>query len=160
MMRFSRGIAMACAIGTAVCANATCWKSAAATYTVDQALLQAIAWQESRGRPAAIGPLLPDGNRALGLMQINTIHLPSLKPYGIAREHLFDACTSITVGAWVLRDCIDRFGESWYAVGCYYAGPNSKAFAKMSSYVADVQRHYAGYAQDEQAMQQSMSLNR
>ena len=46
-------------------------------------LLKAIAWKESRGWTGAVGPKLKDGNRALGLMQINTIHLPNLARFGI-----------------------------------------------------------------------------
>jgi soluble lytic murein transglycosylase-like protein len=133
-------------------AHASCWQEASNVHVIDPILLQSIGWQESRGRAAAVGPLLPDGNRALGVMQINTIHLPALKAQGIGRNDLFDPCTSVMVGAWVLRDCIDRFGQSWRAVGCYYAGPHSKSFDKMASYVADVKRHYAGYARDAQRL--------
>jgi soluble lytic murein transglycosylase-like protein len=127
-------------------AIAGCWDEAARIHSVDPVLLRSIGWQESRGKPNAIGPKLPDGNRAIGLMQINTIHLPTLKRNNITYEDLFEPCTSIKVGAWVLRDCINKFGETWRAVGCYYAGPNSKAHSAQASYVADVQRHYAGYS--------------
>lgn len=126
--------------------NAACWDEAATLHGVDPVLLRSIGWQESRGRPNAIGPLLRDGNRAIGLMQINTIHLPTLKRMNIAYEDLFNPCTNIKVGAWVLRDCIDKLGQTWRAVGCYYAGPNSKAHNAQAVYVADVQRHYAGYS--------------
>jgi soluble lytic murein transglycosylase-like protein len=132
--------------GVAASVNATCWNEAATRYSVDPLLLKAIAWQESRGRPGAIGPALKDGNRAIGLMQINTIHLPTLEKFGISREDLFDACVSIEVGAWVLADCIERKGATWAAVGCYYGGPNSKAYDELARYVLSVQRHYAGYA--------------
>lgn len=132
-------------------AHATCWLEAGKQYGVETALLKAIAWQESRGYPTAVGPKLPDGNVALGLMQINTIHLPALAKYGITREHLFDACTSQKVGAWVLADCIQRFGATWKAVGCYYAGPASKNVPAQLGYVQSVQRYYAGYVRQEQA---------
>lgn len=124
---------------------ANCWDDAAKKYNIDPVLLKAIAWKESRGRVNAIGPKLPDGNRALGLMQINTIHLPHLKKFGIKREDLFDACTSQHVGAYVLADCIQRFGQTWKAVGCYYSGPASKNTSAQIVYVKDVQRFYAGY---------------
>ena len=96
-----------------------------------------------------MGPLLPDNNRALGVMQINTVHLPVLKQRGIARQDLFDACVSQTVGAWVLADCMKTFGDTWRAVGCYYAGPSSKNFRKQAIYVQDVQRHYEGYRRQQ-----------
>lgn len=132
-------------------AYATCWNEAAAAYNVDPLLLKAISWKESRARPAAVGPLLPDNNRALGHMQINTIHLPELRKRGINREDLFDPCISIKVGAWVLSDCIKKFGQTWKSVGCYYAGPGSKNTAAQVEYVADVRRYYEGYQRQEAA---------
>jgi soluble lytic murein transglycosylase-like protein len=132
-------------------AAGSCWARAAQEYGVDVDLLKAIAWQESRGWTGAVGPALPDGNRALGLMQINTVHLERLAPYGIRREDLFDACTSQRIGAWVLADCIARFGAVWRSVGCYYAGPASTNYAAQSQYVAAVSRHYAGYRSASQS---------
>ena len=124
---------------------ATCWDEAGRGHGIDPLLLKAIAWKESRGWTGAMGPRLNDGNRALGLMQINTIHLPSLARFGIGREQLFDACTSQKVGAWVLANCIQRFGATWKAVGCYYAGPASTNHSAQAAYVRDVQRFYEGY---------------
>ncbi|OGB71971.1 MAG: lytic transglycosylase [Burkholderiales bacterium RIFOXYC12_FULL_65_23] len=124
---------------------ATCWDEAGRGHGIDPLLLKAIAWKESRGWTGAVGPRLRDGNRALGLMQINTIHLPSLARFGIGREQLFDACTSQKVGAWVLANCIQRFGATWKAVGCYYAGPASTNHSAQAAYVRDVQRFYEGY---------------
>jgi soluble lytic murein transglycosylase-like protein len=143
-----RVIAALSTLLVAVYSHASCWQEASNVHKVDPILLQSVGWQESRGRTAAVGPLLPDGNRALGVMQINTIHLPALKAQGISRNDLFDPCTSVMVGAWVLRDCINRFGQSWRAVGCYYAGPNSRAFTAMEGYVQQVQKHYEGYLRD------------
>lgn len=140
---------LACA-AIATPARATCWEDAGSTYGIDPLLLKAIAWKESRGWTNAVGPLLPDGNRALGLMQINTIHLPVLRQAGISREDLFDACTSQRVGAWVLADCIRQFGATWKAVGCYYAGPASKNTKAQSDYVLDVQRFYEGYRKQQE----------
>lgn len=126
-------------------AKASCWEKAGNDYGIDPLLLKAIAWKESRGWSGAIGPRLKDGNRALGLMQVNTIHLPSLARFGVRREHLFDPCTSQKVGAWVLSDCIQRFGATWKAVGCYYAGPASTNVVAQVAYVRDVKRFYEGY---------------
>lgn len=134
---------------------ATCWEEAGRAYGIDPLLLKAIAWKESRGWTRAVGPRLKDGNRALGLMQINTIHLPALAKHGVRREDLFDACVSQKVGAWVLADCINRFGPVWKAVGCYYAGPASNAIAAQAEYVRDVQRFYEGYLR--QAQQSSIA---
>lgn len=126
-------------------ASASCWEAAGRQHSVDPLLLQAIAWKESRGWTHAVGPKLRDGHRALGLMQINSIHLPVLARSGITRDQLFDACTSQTVGAWVLAECIARFGSTWKSVGCYYTGPASRNLKAQADYVADVRRYYDGY---------------
>lgn len=133
-----------------VVASATCWEAAGTRYGIDPVLLKAIAWKESRGHPNAVGPRLKDGNVALGLMQINTVHLQTLAQFGIRRENLFNACTSQEVGAWVLSNCIAQFGATWKSVGCYYAGPKSTNTAAQIGYVKDVQRFYAGYKRQEQ----------
>lgn len=130
-------------------ALATCWGDAAARYHVDPLLLKAIAWQESRGWTGAVGPVLPKGNRALGLMQINTVHMPLLAKRGIRKEDLFDPCVSQHVGAWVLADCIQKFGATWKAVGCYNTGPNSDDLDAQARYAEAVKRHYAGYLAQE-----------
>lgn len=123
-------------------AHSACWESAAARSGVEVELLKAIGWVESRWQPKAVGPALPNGDVALGLMQINTVHLPALAQQGIRREDLFDECTSQQLGGWVLADCIQRFGYTWKAVGCYNTGPHSKNIDAQIRYVAQVQHHY------------------
>ena len=130
-------------------AHASCWSEASARYNVEVTLLKSLAWQESRGNPKAVGPKLKSGDRALGLMQINTVHLPLLRQYGIEQDHLFDACTSVMLGAWVMSDCIAKKGAVWAAVACYYAGPNARPTRDQLNYVQSVQRHYAGYKTQE-----------
>lgn len=125
--------------------NASCWDKAASTYGIDPLLLRAIGWQESRGWSRAVGPKLAGGHHAVGVMQINTVHLPTLRRHGITEPDLFEPCINQTVGAWVLADCIRQFGEIWRSVGCYYAGPRSTNFTRQVAYVQDVQRHYEGY---------------
>lgn len=136
---------MALAIVISCSANATCWNEAAATYGQDPYLLKAIAWKESKGYVGAVGSLLKDGNRALGLMQVNTIHLSRLSKIGVRREDLFDPCVSQKVGAWVLAECMDKFKEVWRSVGCYYGGPYSRAYTAMNLYAQDVKRYYEQY---------------
>jgi soluble lytic murein transglycosylase-like protein len=137
--------------------SANCWEQAGLKYGIDPLLLKAIAWKESNGDPSAVGIMLPDGNQALGQMQINTIHLPKLRPFGIDREDLFNACVSQYVGAWVLADCIQKFGTTWKAVGCYYTGPHSLNVAAQIDYVSDVHRYYKGYLLQQEYLNTSTS---
>lgn len=99
---------------------AACWEEAAQRYQVNSALLVAIAKTESGMNPRAVGHNR-NGTRDLGLMQINSAWLPTLAAHGIREDDLFDACTSIHVGAWVLAWNIHRLGYTWEAIGAYNA---------------------------------------
>lgn len=112
--------ALAC-ISTAAAAD--CFEHHAGRFGLDAHLLRAIAHVESSGRPHAVNSshLERTGSRDIGLMQINSAWLPKLKAYGIKEADLFDGCTSVEVGAWVLHDLVRRFGNTWDAVGAYNA---------------------------------------
>jgi len=97
-----------------------CWDEAAVRYGVDSRLLYAIARVESNLDPSAVGRNR-DGSRDIGLMQINSSWLPKLAGHGISEQRLFDACTSIEVGAWILAGNFRRMGYTWEAVGAYNA---------------------------------------
>lgn len=98
-----------------------CWVSAANRYGVDAWLLYSIATQESGLNPRAINRN-KNGTYDIGIMQINSSHLPRLATYGIRNEHLWNPCMNINVGAWVLAQAIREFGANWSAVGAYNAG--------------------------------------
>jgi soluble lytic murein transglycosylase-like protein len=62
------------------------------------------------------------GSTDLGLMQINSSHLPRLAKWGITREALMtDACLNVMVGAWLLVQHMDRNGQDWNGIGSYNA---------------------------------------
>lgn len=109
------------AIAFLACGTANaCWEQAAAAYGVNPYLLYAIARTESGLNPSALNRN-KNGSYDIGLMQINSRWLPTLRKYGITEPQLFDSCTSIHVGAWVLAQNIRRMGNSWEAVGAYNA---------------------------------------
>jgi len=121
------------------CVNAiatACWEEAATRYQVNSTLLVAIARTESGLNPVAIGRNT-NGSRDIGLMQINSAWLPTLSRYGITERDLFDPCTSIHVGAWILASNIQRLGYTWDAVGAYNT-PDPK---KARTYIDKVRRH-------------------
>jgi soluble lytic murein transglycosylase-like protein len=104
-------------------ASATCWKTAGERYGIHPWLLAAIARVESGFDPNAVNDshATRTGSVDLGLMQINSTWLPVLARHGITRERLFDPCTSIAVGAWILAELFARYGVTWEAVGAYNA---------------------------------------
>ena len=95
-----------------------CWEEAGLRYGVNPALLVAIARTESSMNPNAINRNR-NGSYDLGLMQINSSWFPKLRQYGITEQQLRQPCFSIHVGAWIMAQNMQRFGNSWDAVGAY-----------------------------------------
>lgn len=105
-------------------ALAYCWDEVASRYDLEPELLQAIAAVESGYRAQTINNANSNGTRDIGLMQINSIHLPRLLKQGITEERLLsEPCLSVEVGASILAEFIQRFGYNWTAVGAYNVGP-------------------------------------
>src|SRR3990172_7782256 len=95
-----------------------CWQEAGSRYQVDPALLHAIARTESGLNPAAINRNR-NGSIDIGLMQINSAWFPTLAKYGISTQDVWEPCTNIHVGAWVLAQNMQKLGVNWDAVGAY-----------------------------------------
>jgi soluble lytic murein transglycosylase-like protein len=103
-------------------AQADCWEEAGQQFSIAPELLYAIAEQESNLDPRAIGHNR-NGSRDIGLMQVNSMHLPQLAKQRITEQTLLnDSCQALKVGAGILADFMRRYGYSWEAVGAYNAG--------------------------------------
>lgn len=124
-----------------------CWHDAGARYGVDPWLLYAIALQESSLQANAVNKN-SNGSVDVGLMQINSFWFEELEKIGINESSLFDPCTSIHVGAWVLAQSIQVFGRNWRAVGAYNAGTakNNKTEARRKAYAQRIIDRYYGIA--------------
>lgn len=134
-----RTLSVQSSIALALCAAfpaLACWDAAAQRYQVSSALLYAIARTESGLNPLAIGRN-GNGSRDIGLMQINSAWLPTLASHGINERDLFEPCTNIEVGAWILAGNVSRLGYTWDAVGAY----NAASPALRRAYVDKVRRH-------------------
>ncbi|WP_168788783.1 lytic transglycosylase domain-containing protein [Paraburkholderia aromaticivorans] len=106
-------------------AHADCLDEAAVYFDLDPVLLHAIARHESNMRPDAVNRNR-NGSFDIGLMQINSVWLPTLQEKGITAESLRNPCVNGYVGAWILRSNVERFGQTWQAVGAYNASSSDK----------------------------------
>jgi len=100
-----------------------CWDDAAQRYGISADLLYAMARVESNLNFKAVNRshIQRTGSYDIGLMQVNISHLSTLSRYGIKEADLFNPCTNIQVGAWLLADLFSRHGATWDAVGAYNA---------------------------------------
>jgi soluble lytic murein transglycosylase-like protein len=104
-------------------ASAFCFKEAGNEHGINPFLLKVISDVESGGNPQAIN-VNANGTMDIGLMQINT--------FWVSRRNLdynlllSDPCYNVKVGAGILRQCIDRYGYGWKAIGCYNAVSEEK----------------------------------
>lgn len=101
-------------------ARADCFDEAARYQKVNPLILRAIAWQESHNRPNALHKNT-NGSVDYGLMQINSIHLPTLSQYGISTGTLMEPCKNVYIAAWHLRQKMNKYGNTWRAVGAYHS---------------------------------------
>lgn len=109
-------LAVALVLLAAQCASAFCFEEAGERYGVSPQLLWAIAKTESNFNATAVN-YNNNGSFDYGVMQINSSWYKEL---GADRwMRLGDACYNVNVGAWILSRCVQRYGYTWAAVGCY-----------------------------------------
>ena len=130
---------MSVILATALAGSVNCWAAAAYRYQLAAELLYAMGSVESSHDPQARA-MANDGTHSVGLLQINSSWFPTLRRYGIEEAQLWEPCINIQVGAWILRQEVDRYGYSWEAIGAYYAGAYSS-----KNYHWKI-RHYRQYA--------------
>lgn len=99
------------------------WEGVGAEYRVPPQVLYAIARVESGLNPSAVNRANRNGSIDTGLMQINSVHWSTLSKYSIQPGHLYDSCTNLRVGAWVLANNLVRArGDIWRAIDLYNPG--------------------------------------
>ena len=97
-----------------------CFEKAGAYQGVNPLVLRAVAWRESKGDAAAINHNA-NGSIDVGQAQINSIHFSELSREGIPHGALTDPCVNIFVAAWLLKQKMVRYGNTWRAIGAYHS---------------------------------------
>ncbi|WP_321787839.1 lytic transglycosylase domain-containing protein [Paraburkholderia sp. J94] len=97
-----------------------CFEKAGAYQGVNPLVLRAVAWRESKGDATAINHN-SNGSIDVGQLQINSIHFSELARQGIPHRALTDPCVNIFVAAWLLKQKMVRYGNTWRAIGAYHS---------------------------------------
>jgi soluble lytic murein transglycosylase-like protein len=98
--------------------------SAGKAYGVSPLVVFVIGAIESNHNVYAFNPSNKNGTADMGVMQINSTWIPKLKQYGLYDvQKIYDPEYNIHVGAWILKQCVNTFGQSWKSIDCYNKGP-------------------------------------
>jgi soluble lytic murein transglycosylase-like protein len=122
----------------------TCFSEAGTHYGIAPAVLSAIARTESKLNPSAVH-INSDGSSDVGLMQVNSRWFPALRRAGIPPATLYQPCTSIWAGAWILAQAFARHGYTWESIGAYNAGDriSTPSARRRAAYANRVLRNLA-----------------
>lgn len=123
-----------------------CFEQAATKHGVLSLLLRGIAQVESSNNPAALNTSHVSSTNTvdIGLMQINSGHVRALRQFGITKSDLYEPCTNIHVGAWLVKEHRRGVSSDWEAVGAYNASctqlKGAACRAARDKYIHKVQR--------------------
>ena len=118
-----RGVAYALLLLALCCRSAIaadCYEDAAVYQHVNPLILHAIAWQELHDHPQATH-INENGSIDVGSLQINSIHFARLAGYGISQAALYNECVNVYVAAWLLKQKMIKYGNTWQAIGAYHS---------------------------------------
>lgn len=142
-------VAVLLAATAAIAADSLCFDEAGAKYGINPLILRAIAKVESNFNPRAIN-WNKNGSYDFGVMQIN-----SLWGYTLGKgwwSTLGDPCTNIKAGAMILSACMDKYGYTWEAIGCY----NSRTPDKRDRYAMTVYKQLQRIERDDRQLRKNL----
>ncbi|PHV35867.1 lytic transglycosylase [Janthinobacterium sp. BJB304] len=99
-----------------------CWEQAAVRHHVPAPLLYAIAQAESSLDPNAVNRrhLRQTGTVDIGYMGVNS-NPRVLRNLGVTEQELHEPCKNIHAGSRILVEKLQRYGNTWEAIGAYNA---------------------------------------
>jgi soluble lytic murein transglycosylase-like protein len=119
-----------------------CFEKAGAYQGVNPLVLRAVAWRESKGDASAVNHNT-NGSIDVGQAQINSIHFSELARQGIPHRALTDPCVNIFVAAWLLKQKMVRYGNTWRAIGAYH----SESPGERDAYARSIQAILVSWGQ-------------
>src|SRR5258708_27231067 len=125
-----------------------CFNEAVAYQGVNAWVLRAVAWYESKGDPDAIHQNA-NGSIDVGQLQINSIHFGDLAREGVPHRALTDPCVNVYVAAWLLKQKMVKYGNTWRAIGAYH----SETPKQRDAYAHSIQQVLVGWGQLPSASQ-------
>jgi soluble lytic murein transglycosylase-like protein len=142
-----RTLSVAAMFGLAIACNPAhaaddCFEQAGAYQGVNPLVLRAVAWRESKGDSAAINRNA-NGSIDVGQLQINSIHFPDLARQGIPHRALTDPCINVFVAAWLLKQKMVKYGNTWRAIGAYH----SESPKRRDAYARSIQDILVGWGE-------------
>jgi hypothetical protein len=126
-----------------------CINQAAVTYYVPAIVI--ISVLQTEGGRVGMAKLNNNGTYDYGPMQINSIWLRKIEPYGFTREKIqYDACANVMVGTWILSQEIADNQSTWEGVGDYhshsfqlnqnYQGKVKNIYQKLANYLSNAEK--------------------
>ena len=123
-----------------------CINQAAIVYNVPATLIISVLAVE--GGEVGMASPNKNGTYDYGPMQINSIWLEKIKPYGYTKEKIqYDPCANVMVGTWILSTNIANSPELWKGVGGYHSYTPQLNHA-YSYKVSDIYQLIARYLSD------------
>jgi soluble lytic murein transglycosylase-like protein len=119
-----------------------CFEQAGTYQGVNPLVLRAVAWRESKGDAAAVNRNA-NGSIDVGQLQINSIHFPDLARQGIPHRALTDPCVNVYVAAWLMKQKMVKYGNTWRAIGAYH----SESPKHRDAYARDIQAILVGWGE-------------
>lgn len=100
-------------------------------FGINPQILWAIAHKETKHNPKLISKKNKNGTYDIGIMQINSVHLPRLKnEYNITENDLLDPKINIFIGAEILKKCFDKHGATQNGITCYNGRIKNNAYGR------------------------------
>jgi soluble lytic murein transglycosylase-like protein len=97
-----------------------CINRAAITYMVPAKVIISVLETENGKNGQA--KLNKNGTFDYGVMQINSIWLKSIEPYGYNMKAIrYNPCANVAVGAWILSQRIAHSENLWEGIGGYHS---------------------------------------